>query len=71
MMDSLTVHIGGKNRAISPEVFFKHLAAALRGRDLLAGEHDVVIERDGCVWLDGTKVYEPKRPQIAARAKAS
>lgn len=64
-MDSITLRIDGDNRHVSPEVLLKQVANALRGMSLKAGSHDIVIERGGAVWLDGSKVYEPARPLIA------
>lgn len=66
-MDSVTLRIGGDNRHISPEVLLKQIANALRNMSLKAGDHDIVLDRDGSVWLDGMKVYEPSRPRIAAK----
>lgn len=66
-MDSITLRIDGDNRHVSPEVLLKQAANALRGMSLQSGDHDIVIQRDGAVWLDGQKVFEPSRPQIAKR----
>ncbi len=66
-MDSVTLRISGDNRHLSPDVVFSQLAKALRNMSLKSGSHDIVIERDSSVWLDGLKVYTPARPQIAAK----
>lgn len=66
-MDSITLRIDGDNRHISPEVLLKQVANALRNMSLKAGQHDIVIEGDGAIWLDGLKVFEPSRPLIAKR----
>lgn len=66
-MDAMTLHIDGDNRHVSVEVLLKQVAAALCGISLKAGEHRIEIDRQGGVWLNGMKVYEPARPLIAKR----
>ncbi len=66
-MDYITLKIDGDNRYLSAEVVLKQVAAALRGVSLKGGQHDIMIEKTGAVWLDGSKVFEPSRPQIAKR----
>lgn len=66
-MDSITLRIDGDNRYLSAEVVLKQVAAALRGVSLKGGQHDIVIERDGSVWLNGMLIYTPSKPLIAKR----
>ena len=60
-MDAITLHIDGDNRHIAPETFLRQVAIALRDRSLKAGDHHIEIDREGSVWLNGEKVYEPTR----------
>ena len=66
-MDSITLNIAGNNRHISPSVFLSHVARALANMSLPAGEHRIVIDKDGAIWLNEMQVYKPARPQIAAK----
>lgn len=66
-MDTITLNISGDNRYISAEVFFAQIAKALRTTDLKAGEHSIIVDREGGVWLGVEKIYTPSRPQIAQK----
>lgn len=66
-MDSIRLHIDGDNRHISPEVLLKQVANALRDMSLKAGDHDIILDRDGSIWLNNMKIFEPSRPLIAKR----
>lgn len=67
MMDMITLNLSGNNRHISPEVFLAQVARALRGVTIPAGEHSIIVDREGGVWLDEMKVYTPVRPLIAKK----
>lgn len=66
-MDAITLHIDGDNRHISPEVLLVQIARALRDTSLKAGTHEILIDSEGSVWLDGEHVYAPARPNIAGK----
>lgn len=67
-MDRLSIQLDGDNRYVDAETLLKHISAALRGRDLVGGVvHQIEVDREGGVWLNGMKAYQPKRPQIAAK----
>jgi hypothetical protein len=66
--DTITLLLNGDQRFVDCEVLLKHLAVALRGRELVAGVvHQISIDREGGVTVDGLKAYTPTRPQIAAK----
>lgn len=66
-MDSIRLHIDGDNRHLSPDVVFSQVAKALRSMSLKSGDHDIILDRSGAIWLNGMKVFEPSRPLIAKR----
>lgn len=68
MMDKLTILLDGDNRYLDAETLLKHIAIALRGRELVAGVvHSLEVDREGGVWLNGMKAYTPVRPNIAKK----
>jgi hypothetical protein len=67
-MDKLTILLDGDARYLDAEVLLKHISRALRGREFAAGiVHQLEIDREGGVRLNGIKVYTPARPLIAKK----
>lgn len=67
-MDRLTILLDGDKRYVDAETLLKHISAALRGRDLVAGVvHQIEVDKEGGVWLNSMKFYTPARPNIAKK----
>lgn len=55
------------NRHVALDVLFQHLALACTGASLY-GYADLLVDKAGCVYIDGTMIYEPKQAPNDARA---
>lgn len=66
---TMYIQVGGDNRYIDAELLLKQIARGLRGQELSAGRHDLMVANDGRVMLNGLVVYEPPRPQAAPPAQ--
>jgi hypothetical protein len=74
MMDKtarITISIPGNNRHIDASVVLGDLARKLRGVDLAAGQHEIILFGDGSVALDLSMQWEPAQlaPVVDNRRK--
>ncbi len=57
----ISVSIPGGQHYVAADVLLAHLAHALRGVTLPGGQSEIVLDGDGCVFVDERLVYEPPR----------
>ena len=66
----ITLSIPGNRRSIAADVVLADLARKLRGCELAAGTHEIIIFDDGSIVLDNALYWEPKdRLVTSARTK--
>lgn len=51
---------GGSGHHVSLRVIFDHLKQALKDTSATAGEYAIIIDHDGCVWVNGENMFTPK-----------
>lgn len=67
----ITISIPGDRRTIAADVVLGDLARKLRGCELGAGQHEILIFADGSVVLDASLAWEPAKvaPVVDNRRK--